>query len=58
MRGETQSGTTMPSRKQEYVTGACSGATESVNVALVLSRRRAGTFAVIVVVGGPTTIQV
>ena len=45
----------MPSRKQENVAGACSGATESVNVAVVLSVVAGGP--VIVVVGAPTTIQ-
>jgi hypothetical protein len=60
MRGETQSGTTSLSRKQENVTPECSGPTVSVNVALVLSvvSGAAGTSAVIVVVGAPTTVHV
>ena len=48
--GEAQSGTTTASREQENVAGRCSGATVSVNVALVLVvvAGAAGTSAVIV----------
>src|SRR5918992_1221723 len=57
VRGETQSGTTMLSSSQENDTPAWSAVSVNVALVLVVVDGAAGTFAVIVVVGAPTTVH-